>query len=173
MRDDARPMLHAPPPMPVPARDALDASHALAGRIETAIAAAGGWISFAEYMRLALYSPGLGYYGGGATKFGAGGDFVTAPLLGPLFAQTLARQVTEIIARSAPTILEFGAGGGELAGDLLAELARLSCTIAQYSILEPSAELAERQRITIARLAPDRADKVVWLDRLRWIFAAR
>lgn len=164
MGDDAGPMLRAE--LPVPEPDALEASRQLLARIESEIAACGGWISFADYMQLALYSPGLGYYSGGAAKFGPSGDFVTAPSLGPLFAQTLARQVAELVARSAPRILEFGAGNGALAADLLAELARLGCEVTEYSILEPGAGLALRQRETIARFAPESIGKVNWLDRL-------
>lgn len=166
MGEDAGPMLRPSPQMPVPDSAALDASRALVAYIKTEIAAHGGWLPFADFMRLALYLPGLGYYTGGAQKFGAAGDFVTAPSLGPLFAQTLARQVAQLVERSAPAILEFGAGGGELAGDLLAELTRLDCPIEGYAILEPGPELRERQRTTIARLTPDSLDKVVWLDRL-------
>jgi SAM-dependent MidA family methyltransferase len=150
----------------VPDSAALGASHALSARIRAEIAARGGWMPFDEYMRLALYTPGLGYYTGGAEKFGAAGDFVTAPSLGPLFAQTLARQVAELLGHSAPEILEFGAGGGELAGELLAELDRLGCPVTRYAILEPGPELRERQRAAIERLSPGSAGRVVWLDRL-------
>ena len=152
--------------LPVPEPDALDASRALVARIEATIDAAGGWVSFADYMQTALYAPGLGYYAGGTRKFGPAGDFVTAPALGPLFAQTLAVQVAEILAQSSPEILEFGAGSGELAGDLLTELARLGCAIERYAILETSAELAGRQRAEIMQRAPHAAARVVWLERL-------
>src|SRR4051812_9757583 len=83
MGEDARPMLH--PQMPVPDSNALAASRALTERICNQIATRGGWLPFDDYMRLALYEPSLGYYTGGAEKFGAAGDFVTAPSLGPLF----------------------------------------------------------------------------------------
>src|SRR5438270_335861 len=73
-------------------------------RIEAEIAAAGGWISFARYMQLALHEPGVGYYASGARKFGAEGDFVTAPELGSLFGRTLAREL-----RAFDRILEIGA----------------------------------------------------------------
>lgn len=152
--------------LPPPEPDALDASLALLGHIERAIDAADGWIGFADYMQLALYAPGLGYYAGGARKFGPDGDFVTAPTLGPLFARTLAAQVAEIVPHSAPEILEFGAGGGELAGDLLGELAQRGCAIERYAILEPGAELSRRQRAAISQRAPQCADRVVWLERL-------
>jgi len=101
--------------------------------IAEAIAREGGWISFVRYMELALHAPG-GYYAGGAPKFGAGGDFVTAPELGGLFGRTLARQLKEF-----PRILEIGAGSGALAEALLKELA------CEYWILETSAELRDRQ----------------------------
>ncbi len=44
-------------------------------RIRERMAAAGGWLPFDDYMRLALYEPGLGYYSAGAQKLGAGGGF--------------------------------------------------------------------------------------------------
>ena len=88
--------------MPEPDADAAESSRRLAALIAAEIEQAGGWISFARYMEMALYAPGLGYYSGGARKFGAAGDFVTAPELSPLFAQTLAAQVEPILAASAP-----------------------------------------------------------------------
>jgi SAM-dependent MidA family methyltransferase len=104
-------------------------------RIKREIDAHGGWISFARYMELALHEPGLGYYAGGARKFGAQGDFVTAPELGSLFGRTLARQL-----QMFPRILEFGAGSGALAETLLKELD------VEYFILETSTELRDRQQ---------------------------
>ena len=84
------------------------------------IAAAGACISFAEYMHHVLYAPGLGYYSAGTTKFGAAGDFVTAPEVSSVFGSVLARQCAEVLAQvDAPSILEFGAGSGKLAADIL------------------------------------------------------
>src|SRR5204863_426123 len=102
-------------------------------RIEAEIAAAGGWISFARYMQLALHEPGVGYYASGARKFGAEGDFVTAPELGSLFGRTLAREL-----RAFDRILEIGAGSGALA-NVLADGR-------EYLILETSADLIARQK---------------------------
>ena len=118
-------------------------------RLRDEIARADGWISFARYLELVLHEPGLGYYAGRARKFGAEGDFVTAPELGSLFGRTLARQLSQI---DWP-VLEFGAGSGALAESLLGRAGR------EYSILETSADLRERQQ---ARLA----DRVRWLERL-------
>ena len=102
-------------------------------RIEAEIAAAGGWISFARYMQLALHEPGIGYYASGARNFGADGDFVTAPELGSLFGRTLACEL-----RAFDRILEIGAGSGALA-DVLADGR-------EYLILETSADLIRRQK---------------------------
>ena len=114
-------------------------------RIRAEIAAAGGWISFARYMELALQA----YYGRGERQFGAQGDFVTAPELGSLFGRTLARQLRSL---DGP-VLELGAGSGALAETLLRELER------DYFILETSAALRSRQA---ARLG----DKVQFLEQL-------
>ena len=118
-------------------------------RIRAEIAGAGGWISFARYMELALHAPGLGYYSRGARQFGAEGDFVTAPELGSLFGRTLARQLKEL---EGP-ILELGAGSGALAETLLKELDR------DYFILETSGALRDRQ-------AKRLGDRVKFLERL-------
>src|SRR5450755_4845290 len=99
-----------PTPLPVPSPEAAQHSARLVEFIRRDIAAQGGWISFARYMEMALYAPGLGYYMAGAHKFGEPGDFITAPELSPLFGRTLARQVAEIMAFSNPHILELGAG---------------------------------------------------------------
>ncbi|MDR2207945.1 MAG: SAM-dependent methyltransferase [Azoarcus sp.] len=150
--------------LPVPDADALEQSSRLVSLIEHEIAAAGGWITFHRYMELALYAPSVGYYGSGAQKFGKGGDFITAPELTPLFGQTLAAQVAEIMRMSHPCVIEAGAGSGVLAADLLRELERLDCLPESYGILELSAQLRARQQQTLAALGPKLFSRVVWLD---------
>ena len=56
----------------LPAPDPVSQAHTqkVAALIRERIAAAGGSISFAEFMQHALYAPGLGYYVAGARKFG-------------------------------------------------------------------------------------------------------
>ncbi|HAF55711.1 MAG TPA: hypothetical protein DCL01_11000 [Thauera sp.] len=152
--------------LPQPSADALAQSERLLERIEAEIAAAGGWISFARYMELALYAPGLGYYSGGARKFGPGGDFITAPELTPLFGQALAAQVEQVMRASERAVIEVGAGTGLLAADLLLELERRGCVPERYGILELSGELRERQFDTLAAKAPNLAARVQWLDAL-------
>ncbi|MCK9380382.1 MAG: SAM-dependent methyltransferase [Sulfuritalea sp.] len=155
--------------LPEPAADARAASAALSRIIAAEIAAGGGWITFARYMELALYAPGLGYYSGGAHKFGdhhTGGDFLTAPELTPLYARALARQVAQVLAASSPLVIEAGAGSGRLAADLLPALAALGCAPERYQILELSGELRARQAATLAAHAPQFAGCVEWLDQL-------
>ncbi len=126
-----------------------------------------GWISFARYMELALYAPGLGYYAAGATKLGADGDFVTAPEMSPLFGAALAVQLRAILAvTKRRDVLELGAGTGRLAADLLNALAKAGAPPARYRILEPSPDLRERQRATIARDAAPGSAIVEWIDAL-------
>ena len=147
--------------LPEPDADAKAASRELSRRIADRIAADGGWIPFVQYMDLALHMPGLGYYGGGSRKFGVEGDFVTAPELTPLFGQSLARQVSQVMDQSAPIVLEVGAGSGRLAADLLGCL-----SIDRYYILELSGELRARQMQTLAAAIPDWQDRVEWLEML-------
>lgn len=138
----------------------------MAAHIAAAIAAAGGWLSFEEFMELALYAPGLGYYSAGARKFGPSGDFVTAPEISPLFGACIARQCAVVLqALAQGEILEIGAGTGRLAGDILARLEQLGQLPARYSILEISADLRERQHRHLSATLPHLLDRVTWLDR--------
>ncbi len=138
----------------------------LVEKIQAEIAAQGGWMPFDRFMSLALYEPGLGYYTGGRRKFGQmpgeGSDFVTAPEMSPLFGRALARQLAQAMdASGCRDVVEFGAGSGALAAQLIAELDALGAGLARYRIVELSGELRERQR---ERLAP-------WAGRVEWLSA--
>ncbi|WP_426178139.1 class I SAM-dependent methyltransferase [Massilia sp. TWR1-2-2] len=146
-------------PLPEPDSDALAASHALQQLIANEIEQHDGSITFARFMELALYAPRLGYYSGGAAKLGRDGDFTTAPEITPLFGAALARVTASIIAQSAPNILEFGAGTGKLARDVLAALAADGVAIDSYAIVELSGELRARQQEALADFP-----QVRWLD---------
>jgi len=152
--------------LPPPSADALAHSARLCELIRNDIASQGGWIPFSRFMELALYAPGLGYYTAGARKFGASGDFVTAPELSPLFGRTLARQLQEVMQASTPHILELGAGSGKLARDILGELARRDALPETYSILEVSADLRQRQQALLQETLPHLFDRIRWLDAL-------
>lgn len=126
-----------------------------------------GWISFADFMQMALYTPDLGYYSGGAKKFGLGGDFVTAPEISPLFAQALANQVAQVLVETKGDVLELGAGTGRLAKDLLLTLQGLGQLPNHYYILEVSAYLREMQQEKMMQDLPaELAERVVWLDHM-------
>jgi len=132
--------------LPVPNSDALAASQALQHAIAAEIASHGGAMPFSRFMELALYAPRLGYYSGGAAKLGQDGDFTTAPEISPLYGATLARAAAAIMAQSGPNIIEFGAGTGKLARDVLTALAGLGVTVESYTIVELSGELQARQQ---------------------------
>lgn len=149
--------------LPEPHPDAAALSRSLSELIMRE-AQASGWISFARYMELALYAPGLGYYAAPLHKFGAAGDFVTAPELGPLFARTLAVQVEELMSLSAAHIVEAGAGSGALAVELLRALAARGTLPERYHILELSGDLRQRQHAYIAQALPELAGRVRWLE---------
>jgi SAM-dependent MidA family methyltransferase len=152
--------------LPEPTPDARRHSDSVAAHIREQIAASGGWISFARYMELALYAPGLGYYSAGAKKLGKAGDFVTAPEISPLYGQTLARQVKQVFEAGFDEVLEVGAGSGALAATLLEELERAARVPRSYLILELSADLRERSRDTLAARVPHLLERVAWLNRL-------
>lgn len=154
-------------PLPALSPDELAHSEQLVLRIREAIETAGGWISFERFMEMALYEPGLGYYSAGATKFGAAGDFVTAPEISPLFSRCLANQCVEVL-HSVPggCILELGAGSGVMAADVLRELEAQQRVPERYFILEVSADLRQRQRALLQQRVPQLIDRVEWLDHL-------
>jgi SAM-dependent MidA family methyltransferase len=156
--------LHTQLPPPTP--EGLAHSQTLLAHVRDEIAAAGGWISFAQYMTLAMYAPGLGYYSSGAAKFGAAGDFVTAPELSPLFGQTLAHFVAESLTQTGGDVLELGAGSGRLALAVLTELDRLQVLPTRYWILEVSPDLRARQHALLAAQIPHLLDRVGWIDTL-------
>lgn len=141
-------------------------SDAVAAAVRAAIAVHGGWLPFEDYLRLVLYAPGLGYYSAGSVKFGAAGDFVTAPELSSLFAHCVANQCAQVLAITGGDVLELGAGTGSLAAGVLTRLEVLGQLPRRYLILEVSAELRARQRQALSALAPALAARVEWLDAL-------
>ncbi len=155
-------------PSMLPAMSTEEEAHsrAVAHFIRARIDAAGGWLPFDEFMELALYAPGLGYYSAGGVKIGRGGDFTTAPEMSDLFSQCVARQVSEVLEQTGGSVLELGAGTGRMAASVLTTLASIGALPEQYAILEVSADLRERQQARIAELPTELRDRVVWLDAL-------
>jgi SAM-dependent MidA family methyltransferase len=158
----------SPVSMPDPSPEARAHSERLAAAIRADIRASGGSIPFSRYMELALYAPGLGYYSAGATKFGAAGDFVTAPELGALFAQCIAEAVSPVLRGLGPAseFVELGGGSGAFAQDILTALHLRRALPAAYRILEPSADLRQRQRERLQSALPGEVfERVFWIDR--------
>jgi SAM-dependent MidA family methyltransferase len=160
-------MTPSAPPSTLPPLTREEAEHSarVEALIRRRIDAAGGWIDFETFMDLALYAPGLGYYRAGTAKLGSGGDFTTAPEMSDLFSRCVARQCAEVLAETGGDIVEFGAGTGRMAADILSALARLDALPERYCVVELSAELAARQQERIARLPRVLSERVVWLDR--------
>ena len=129
--------------------------------VVAAIESAGGWISFAAYMQLVLHAPGLGYYSAGSVKFGAEGDFVTAPELSPLFGSVCAREIDRLLrVQGGGAVLELGPGTGAFASTAIERLRQLASPLGVYELLEISADLRERQRLRVS-------DPIAhWLDSL-------
>ena len=153
--------------LPEPGADELAHSRQLAALIRNEIAASGP-LPFSRYMMLALYAPGLGYYSAGRTKFGAAGDFVTAPELGGLYARCIAHAVAASLRElgADADFLELGGGSGAFAVAALGELQRRDALPRRYLLLEPSADLRARQHERNARELPaEIAARVHWLDR--------
>ncbi|HEX2829977.1 MAG TPA: SAM-dependent methyltransferase [Burkholderiales bacterium] len=152
--------------LPAPSPAAIEVSEALSALISAEIGRAGGFLSFARYMELALYAPGLGYYSAGSAKLGEAGDFVTAPELSPFFGRCIARQASELLDQGIGDIVELGGGSGALAVELLAALEATGTLPERYTIVELSADLKARQHARIREAAPRLADRVRWADAL-------
>jgi len=149
---------------PIPA--AQTASHNLLALIRDEITGNADWLSFARYMELALYAPQLGYYTGGATKLGAAGDFTTAPEISALFGTTLANFAAQVLPQCTNEIMEFGAGTGKLAFDLLTELHLRHIPPQRYYIVELSGELQRRQQELLKNFP-----EVIWLNTMPTAFS--
>lgn len=156
--------------MPQPTPEALAHQQKLLDYLSTQSQSTNGVLSFKDFMHSALYAPGLGYYSAGSHKFGAQGDFVTAPEISPLFSQCLAHQCAEILqalsSTEQPIILELGAGSGKMAADMLCFLTEQHQLPAQYWIVEVSADLRERQQAYLQQRCPDFFQHIHWLSSL-------
>ena len=84
-----------------------------------------------------------------------------------MFPRCIARQAQQVLAQlSEANIVEFGAGRGVMARDILLELEQLGQPLDHYYIIELSADLKQTQRETLQSLPPALFSKVVWLDSL-------
>ncbi|AOX64233.1 MULTISPECIES: class I SAM-dependent methyltransferase [Stenotrophomonas] len=154
-------------PLPLPETDALAHSDELAAALRAEILANGGAMPFSRFMELSLYAPGWGYYSAGASKFGAAGDFTTSPEIGALFAATLANAIAPVMQQLGPQarFMEVGGGSGAFAEVMLKRMLELDALPERYAILEPSADLRQRQRERLEKaLIPPVFALVEWLN---------
>jgi len=154
--------------LPEPSAEALEHSQQLTTLLREIIQKSGGAIPFSQFMERALYAPGLGYYSAGAHKFGPAGDFITAPESGALFATTLAKALSPVIQEIGPQArwLELGGGSGVFAEAVLRYLYQTGTLPASYAILEPSADLRQRQKQYLQQCLPTALFSLLhWLDR--------
>jgi SAM-dependent MidA family methyltransferase len=122
--------------------------------IQQRIVDAGGWIPFDEFMRAALYEPGLGYYETAAV-FGKEGDFVTGAQLGSWLALGYADLIRwgwgRLGSPSEWTLVEQGGGSGVLLVDVLALLQDKNIMPSKIIAIEASQQMRERQQAHYAR----------------------
>lgn len=156
--------------LPSPSFDALQHSQQLIALIKSKMIAQAGWLSFYDYMQLALYAPSLGYYAAGMQKFGAGGDFTTAPEMSPMFAKTCAQVAAPVLLETKADMLELGAGTGQLALHTLMTLAEKNALPQHYYILEVSNHLRQVQKETLLKLPESIVKRVQWLESLPDVF---
>jgi SAM-dependent MidA family methyltransferase len=152
--------------LPEPDADERQHSRHLHALLREEIAAQGP-MPFSRFMERCLYAPGLGYYSAGKAKFGAAGDFVTAPELGDLFAQCVVRAIQPVLATlgEEADFLELGGGSGSFAEAALKALLADGVLPRRYLILEPSADLRERQRERLSAALPAELNgRVQWID---------
>jgi len=153
--------------LPVPDEFALKLSQNLREKIRLAILENNGSIGFEQYMQMALYEPALGYYSAGSSKFGEQGDFITAPELSSIFSRCLAKQCQQVLSEiSSGCILELGPGTGVMAIDILRELERNNVLPSIYYMLEPSADLRQRQQQRVKNEIPHLEERIIWLEHL-------
>ena len=144
----------------------MSSHQSLSDLIRLEIQRASGWLDFEQFMAMALYAPGLGYYSGSRSPFGPQGDFVTAPAISPWYGDCLARQIIQVLdAIGSDQVLEFGAGDGTLAAQILNYAAQIKRPI-RYQIIELSAGLKEQQQDRMRRASADTHVQVSWLERL-------
>lgn len=147
---------------------ALEVQQALTRLIIEEIEKQGGYMTFSQFMQMALYQPEFGYYQNGLHKFGEKGDFVTAPEISRYFAQSLANSIANCFTQNKQySILELGAGSGILASNLLnylnQEESQGNCLPEKYLILEPSAQLQTQQKQLL------KEKNTAFFDRVKWI----
>ncbi|PWB51267.1 MAG: hypothetical protein C3F06_10645 [Candidatus Methanoperedenaceae archaeon] len=122
-----------------------------------------GPISFREFMEMALYYPGFGYYTSEKKKIGKQGDYYTSSNLTSVFGEMLGKQIEEmwhILGKKEMMVVEMGAGTGLLSEDVIKYLKtnkNLSRDL-NYCIVEKSSYLQKEQQDRLKN------ENVKWYD---------
>lgn len=160
-------MMNNPDTLSTVSPEAQQHSDALKEIIKTQIYSQAGSIPFSDYMQACLYTPGYGYYSAGSHKLGKYGDFTTAPEISHFFGYSIATHIHDVLVQlTKKQILEFGAGSGQLAADIMTYLKSQHQLPEYYFILEISADLRQRQRAYLQQHIPELMDRFIWLDSL-------
>lgn len=125
-------------------------------------------LNFEDFMRMCLYSEGLGYYTSHLDIFGASGDFITSPETSPYFAQAFSSHIEAIHRQLGKfSIIEIGAGSGRFAVDLIKALQTKDCQPVNYYILETSKSLQKRQQQYFDKHLNDQNCRIIWIDSMQ------
>ncbi|MEK6634835.1 MAG: SAM-dependent methyltransferase [Planctomycetota bacterium] len=126
-----------------------------------------GKITFAEFMRMALYHPKYGYYNSNKERIGKYGDYYTSPIVHRIFGELLAKQLEEmwrIMGEESFSVVEMGAGSGWLCYDIIhyirKEYPRFYDNF-HYIIVETNPYAKKKQRLLLDSIDID-DDKVSW-----------
>ena len=120
-----------------------------------------GPITFRDFMQTALYDPELGYYNTERLKIGADGDYYTSSNVHPAFGAVLARSFVELWDEHPLTLVEIGAGTGQLASDVLSAMRSEHPAIFEgliYVLVEASPAMRKRQQEKLS----------TFKDHIRW-----
>jgi len=120
-----------------------------------------GPISFRDFMEMALYYPGLGYYTSPGEKIGKQGDYITSPYFSNVYGSIIAKQLEEmwhVLGEKDFTIVEYGAGPGHLCIDILNQLRsnkKLYKNLS-YIIIEKSEAMRNEERKNLCAAGLDK-----------------
>lgn len=120
-------------------------------------------MTFCDLMRAALYDAALGYYNTERLKIGPDGDYYTSSNVHPAFGAVLARAFVELWVEHPLTLVEVGAGTGQLASDVLSAMRDEHPAIFErliYVLVEASPVMRKRQRDKLSAFK----DHIRWCD---------
>ena len=124
-------------------------------------------ITFDNYMDICLYYPDQGYYNNDQISLNPkNSDFVTAPEISSLYSESILHFYIKCKKnKNIENIIEFGAGSGEMAFNILKNINN-NMLPKKYYILEKSYYLKKQQQIKINKLPKIKRSIVKWIDKI-------